>query len=100
MADKRSPLLPDVPTTVELGYPALQSAIWSAIYTTAGTPAPVVGRLTHELARIVQSSIFKDKFEAMGFEVRSSTPDELAQFAQSETKRWGDIIKMLNIRLN
>jgi len=100
MADKRSPLLPDVPTTVELGYPALQSAIWSAIYTTAGTPAPVVERLTHELAHIVQSSIFKDKFEAMGFEVRSSTPDELAQFAQSETKRWGDIIKMLNIRLN
>jgi tripartite-type tricarboxylate transporter receptor subunit TctC len=100
MADKRSPLLPDVPTTAELGYPALQSAIWSAIYTTAGTPAPVVDRLNHELARIAQSSIFKDKFEAMGFDVRSSTSDELALFAKSETKRWGDIIKALNIRLN
>lgn len=100
MADKRSPLLPDVPTTVELGYPALQSAIWSAIYTTAGTPAPVVDRLNKELVRIVQSSVFKDKFEAMGFDVRSSTPDELAVFAKSETQRWGDIIKALNIRLN
>jgi tripartite-type tricarboxylate transporter receptor subunit TctC len=100
MADKRSPLLPDVPTTAELGYPALQSAIWSAIYTTAGTPAPIVDRLSKDLARIVQSPIFKDKFEAMGFEVRSSTPDELALFAKSETERWGNIIKALNIRLN
>jgi tripartite-type tricarboxylate transporter receptor subunit TctC len=100
MADKRSPLLPDVPTTVELGYPALQSAIWSAIYTTAGTPAPVVDRLNHELVRIVQSSTFKGKFEAMGFDVRASTPDELADFAKSETQRWGNMIRMLNIRLN
>jgi tripartite-type tricarboxylate transporter receptor subunit TctC len=100
MAEKRSPLLPDVPTTVELGYPALQSAIWAALYTTAGTPKPVVDRLGRELAHIVESPVFKNKFEAMGFEVRSSTPGELASFAESETKRWGEIIKALNIRLN
>jgi tripartite-type tricarboxylate transporter receptor subunit TctC len=100
MADKRSSLLPDVPTTAELGYPALQSAIWSALYTTAGTPKPVVDKLSGELVRIVESPAFKKRFEAMGFEVRSSTPEELANFAASETRRWGDIIKALNIRLN
>jgi tripartite-type tricarboxylate transporter receptor subunit TctC len=36
----------------------------------------------------------------MGFEVRSSTPDQLAAFADSETRRWGEIIKALDIRLN
>jgi tripartite-type tricarboxylate transporter receptor subunit TctC len=100
MADKRSPLLPEVPTTVELGYPALQSAIWSALYTTAGTPKPVVDRLSSELVHIVESPAFKNKFEAMGFDVRSSTPDQLTTFAASETRRWGEIIKALNIRLN
>jgi tripartite-type tricarboxylate transporter receptor subunit TctC len=100
MADKRSPLLPEVPTTVELGYPALQSAIWSALYTTAGTPKPVVDRLSSELVRIVESPAFKNKFEAMGFDVRSSTPDQLTTFAASETRRCGEIIKALNIRLN
>ncbi len=100
MADKRSPLLPNVPTTVELGYPALQSSIWSAMYTTAGTPKPVLDRLSSELARIVESPPFKTKFEAMGFDVRSSTPEQLANFAASETKRWGDIIKALKIKLN
>jgi len=100
MADKRSPVLPDVPTTAELGYPALQSAIWSALYTTAGTPKPVVDKLSSELVRIVESPAFKKRFEAMGFDVRSSSPEELANFAASETRRWGEIIKALNIRLN
>lgn len=100
MAEKRSPVLPDVPTTTELGYPKLQSGIWAALYTTAGTPKPVVDRLSRELAAIVESPVFKDKFEAQGFEVRSSSPDELAVFAASETKRWGDIIKALDINLN
>lgn len=100
MADKRSPLMPDVPTTVELGYPALQSSIWSALYTTAGTPEPIVDRLSRDLARIVESAPFKTKFEAMGFMVRSSTPQELADFAAVETKRWGEIIKGLKIKLD
>jgi tripartite-type tricarboxylate transporter receptor subunit TctC len=100
MAEKRSPGLPEVPTTTELGYPKLRSAIWAALYTTAGTPKPVVQRLYTELARIIESPVFKNKFEAMGFEVRSSTPDELAAFADSETRRWGEIIKALDIRLN
>jgi tripartite-type tricarboxylate transporter receptor subunit TctC len=100
MADKRSPLFPDLPTTKELGYPRLLSAIWGALYTTAGTPKPVVDRLSKELATIVDSPAFKDKFEAMGFEVHSSTPDELARFAASETRRWGEIIKALDIKLN
>lgn len=100
MAEKRSKVLPDVPTTRELGYPSLQSAIWGALYTTAGTPKPVVDRLAKELAAIVDSPAFKNKFEAMGFDVKSSTPEELAQFTADETKRWGDLIKSMNIKLN
>lgn len=100
MAQKRSPVLPDVPTTIELGYPKLQSAIWAGLYTTAGTPKTVVDRLSTELASIIDAPKFRDKFEAMGFEVRSSTPEDLGAFAASETKRWGEIIKALEIRLN
>lgn len=100
MSAKRSKLLPDVPTTKELGYPTLQSAIWGALYTPAGTPKPIVDRLAKELATIVDSPAFKDKFEAMGFEAKSSTPEELSTFAAAETKRWGDLIKSMNIKVN
>lgn len=90
--------IPDVPTAAELGYPGLNSSIWSALYTNAGTPQPFVDRLNRELVRIVNSPVFKDKFEALGFEVRTSTPQQLADFTAAETKRWGDIIKSLNIK--
>lgn len=98
MSEKRLKQLPDVPTTAELGYPGVVSSIWSAIYTNAGTPQPVVDRLNKELVKIINSPVFKDKFEALGFEVRSSTPQELADFAAGETKRWGDVIRELNIK--
>lgn len=100
MAEKRSKVIPDVPTTAELGYPKLLSAIWAGLYTTAGTPKPVVDRLAKDLAEIVDSPKFKDKFESMGFDVRSSTPEQLGAYAAAETKRWGDIIKALDIKLN
>jgi len=98
MNDKRLKQIPDVPTMAELGYPGVTSSIWTGLYTKAGTPQPVIDRLHKELVKIVNSPAFKDKFEALGFEVRSSTPQELAQFTEGETKRWGEIIKSLNIK--
>ncbi len=98
MSEKRLKQAPDVPTTAELGYPGVVSSIWSGLYTNAGTPQPVIDRLNKELVKIINSPVFKDKFEALGFEVRSSTPQEFADFAASETRRWGEIIKELNIK--
>ena len=98
MSDKRLKQIPDVPTTAELGYPGLISSIWSGLYTNAGTPQPVIDRLNKELVKIINSPVFKDKFEALGFEVRPSTPQEFGDFAAAETKRWGEIIKELNIK--
>ena len=91
--------LPEVPTTAELGQPQLLSSIWSGLYTRAGTPAPIVERLNREVVRILRLPVFKDKFEAMGFEVRPTTPQEFGAFAAAETERWGEIIRSLNIRL-
>jgi tripartite-type tricarboxylate transporter receptor subunit TctC len=98
MNEKRLKQIPDVPTMAELGYPGVTSSIWTGLYTKAGTPQPVIDRLNSELVKIINSPAFKDKFEALGFEVRSSTPQELASFTEAETKRWGDIIKSLKIK--
>jgi len=100
MNERRSKTVPNVPTSGELGYPRLISSLWSGLYTNAGTPKPVIERLSRELVRIIASPVFKDKFEAIGFEVRPSSPNELDTFAASETKRWGEIVKAINIRLD
>ena len=88
----------DVPTMAELGYPGVTSSIWTGLYTKAGTPQPAIDRLNSELVKIINSPAFKDKFEALGFVVKSSTPQELAAFTDAETKRWGNIIKTLGIK--
>jgi tripartite-type tricarboxylate transporter receptor subunit TctC len=100
MSDQRAKTLPNVPTTAELGYPALRlSPIWTALYTVAGTPKPIVDRLNHELVRIIGSPQFKDEFETLGYDIRSSSPEELAAFGAAETARWGEIIRTLNVHL-
>ncbi len=100
MSERRSKALPNVPTTAELGYPQLRlSPIWTGLYTNAGTPKPVIDRLNRELIRIISSSRFKEKFEAMGYEVRSTSPEEFAVFAAAETAHWAELIKALNVHL-
>jgi tripartite-type tricarboxylate transporter receptor subunit TctC len=100
MSTARAKSLPNVPTTVELGYPKLVlSPIWTALYTNAGTPTPIVDRLNHELVQIISAPAFVNRFEAAGYEIKTSTPAELASFAAAETTRWGKIIKDLNIQI-
>jgi len=100
MSQTRAKSLPNVPTTVELGYSKLVlSPIWTALYTNAGTPQPVVDRLNRELVKIISAPAFVNRFEAAGYEIKTSTPAELASFAAAETVRWGRIIKDLNIQV-
>ena len=100
MSDRRLKLLPHVPTTVELGWPKLLSSFWAGLYTTAGTPQPVLDRLNRELVQIVKSPGFADRVEPLGFEARATTRDEFAQFNADEIKRWGQIVRGLGIQLN
>jgi tripartite-type tricarboxylate transporter receptor subunit TctC len=100
MSDRRLKLLPQVPTTVELGWPKLLSSFWAGLYTTAGTPQPILDRLNRELTQIVKSPGFADRVEPLGFEVRPTTRGEFAQFNSDEIKRWGQIVRELGIQLN
>ena len=100
MREKRAPALPDVPTTVELGFPALQMPpIWTALYTVAGTPAPIVDRLNREIVRIISAPAFTQRLAPAGYEVKTSTPAELAAFAASETAKWRAIVQRLDVHV-
>src|SRR4029077_12508431 len=98
--DARAKALPDIPTTAELGLPSLRlSPIWTALYAVAGTPPPIVARLTRELARIITAPESAARLEVAGYEVRASSPDELKNFAAAETAKWGEIIRTLDVHL-
>ena len=91
---QRSPLAPSLATFREQGYPELDIYIWAAIVAPAGTPDPVIARLNAEFIRALRSTEIRDKWQAMGFEALPSTPDEFTRFAQAESKRWAEAVRI------
>jgi tripartite-type tricarboxylate transporter receptor subunit TctC len=97
--EKRSVLLPNVPTVAEAGLPGYQSVGWRGIVGPAGMPAPIVERLTREMKTIVNSDEVKMNFLKDGMEVDHKGPAEFAAFITDEMDRWSRVVKKTNIKL-
>lgn len=91
---QRSPLAPNLPTFREQGYPELDIYIWSSIAAPAGTPDAVIARLNAEFVKALRSTEIRDKWTPVGFEPMPSTPEEASRFAQAESKRWAEAVKI------
>jgi tripartite-type tricarboxylate transporter receptor subunit TctC len=91
---QRSALMPNVATFREQGYPDLDIYIWAAIAAPAGTPDPIIARLNTEFVRALKSQEIRDKWRAMDFETLPSTPEEFTRFAQADSRRWAEAVKI------
>jgi tripartite-type tricarboxylate transporter receptor subunit TctC len=85
---KRMSTLPDVPTVAESGYPGYDVNASYSVLAPVATPAPIVTRLSTELAKVVQSPEIRERFAALGIEPVGSTPAELGSFMQTELSKW------------
>ena len=94
---KRSSMLPDVPTIEEAVVKGYDMGYWFAAYVPAGTPAPVIGKLNELLGAAVKSAAAKTFFESAGSDPWTTTPEELAKFQAAETQKWGKVIKAAGI---
>jgi tripartite-type tricarboxylate transporter receptor subunit TctC len=94
---KRSALLPDVPTIDEAGVKGYDMSYWFAAYVPAGTPAPIVARLRELLVNATKSAPAKAFYDGSGADAWTTTSDELAKFQLSETAKWGRVIKAAGI---
>ena len=95
---QRHPLLPDVPTMVELGYPAIQIRDWQGVLVRAGTPAPVVERLNAEIVKIVAAPKTRERLERLGAEPQTGTPAAFGDLVRSEVARWGKLVREAGIK--
>ncbi len=95
-----SVLVPGVPTMAASGLPGYESATITGFFALAGTPAPVIHRLNHEMNRVLATQEVRDKFLKTGVEAVGNTPAQYAQIMKSEIARLGKVIRDAGIRAN
>src|SRR5215475_9636236 len=95
---KRHPRLPNVETTAEQGFPYLRAIQWVGVLTTAGTPKPVVHRLSAELNRIVHLPDVVAALEKQGVSPTGSTPEEFEKLITTEIGQWTEVVREANIK--
>jgi tripartite-type tricarboxylate transporter receptor subunit TctC len=99
--DKRSELVPDVPSTAEQGLPGFTAAgVHFMMFAPAATPKPVVTRLGAELHKVISDPALKQRFIAIGFDATPMTGDEVAAAMRSAETALAPVIKRLNVKLD
>ena len=95
----RSPVLPDVPTVVELGFPKLQLIDWYAFFAPAALPPPLIAVWNRELAVTVERSDVREQLTQYGVIVGVTKPDECSVRLATDLTRWRSLLDMLGIRV-
>jgi tripartite-type tricarboxylate transporter receptor subunit TctC len=97
---RRFPLLPELPTIAEAGYPGFEALAWNGVLVPAGTPKPVVARLNTEIAAILKQPAVVDRMNAAGFDLIGGTPQDFADLIARETATWAPVIRKLGVRID
>ena len=97
---ERKPLLPDVPTAADQGFPEFEITSWNGYLVPAGTPPEIIARLNRALTAAMRSSDFVAYMTSIGGHVRAGAPDEFAAFIKSEQGRWAKLVKDTGVHLD
>jgi len=95
---QRHPSLPNVPTSAEAGLPGYEVESWFAVFAPAGTPAPIVARLSSEIKTIVESEAYRKKMDEQGAFAAYMDSQTLAKFVDKELAAWANVIKTAGIK--
>lgn len=89
---ERNPLLPNVPTMIESGFPDFEIGTWNGIVAPANTPSEIIQKLEVALQKVVTTPEFRDRVHQMGGEARSDGSAAFSSYIQDEFKKWGAVI--------
>jgi tripartite-type tricarboxylate transporter receptor subunit TctC len=97
---KRSALLPDIPTMVEAGVPGYEASTASGVLAPARTPQDRLTKLNRELVKVLQGSDMKERFSTQGLEIVASTPEQYAAHLRQELAQNAKVAKLASIKLD
>ncbi len=95
--EKRSIVLPDVPTARESGVTGFVASSWNALAAPARTPASVIDKIQRDIATALASADVKKRLQDLNVEARGSTPQETAQLLANDIRRWSEVVRTANI---
>lgn len=98
--EKRSQILPNVPTLLEQGVAGFEPGLWYALLGPAGMPRPVAARLHQEAVQVVQAPDFRKVLVAQGSEPVGGTPEECAATIKKELGIWTKLVREAGLRVN
>ena len=97
-SDTRNPMLKDVPTLIEQGYPNTQSDNWYALLAPAKVPQPIIAKLNKAVADALADPAVKEKIVNSGAIPAPNSPADMNAMLRSEYERWGKIVKEKGIK--
>jgi tripartite-type tricarboxylate transporter receptor subunit TctC len=97
---QRLSVLPDLPSMAESGFPQIEGGPWFGLMGPARLPRPIIDWLNAETKKIFSAGEIRDRlFISQGINLPLNTPEEFAAFIEADSKRWGEVIRRGNIKL-
>lgn len=97
---RRFPLLPDLPTIAEAGYPGFEALAWNGVLVPAATPKPVIAKLNAEINAILKQPDVAQKMNASGFDLIGGPPEDFGNLIRRETDTWAPVIRKLGLKVD
>jgi len=98
-SSERLEVLPDVPTIAEAGVSGYDSVAWYGLFAPAGTPAAVIDRINKETAEVLKDPEVRKQLVDAGLLPHISSPQEFAAYIATDSKKWGDLVKVNDIKV-
>lgn len=89
---RRASIAPDLPTIAESGLPGFDTGVWFGLLAPAGTPAPIIDKLSKATNEALKDPGVLKQFHTVGLDTLGGTPEEFASYIKSETARWADVL--------
>ena len=98
-SEKRSSVMPDLPTAQEAGLPGYVFTTWYGFAAPGGTPRPIIDRLNSELRKILADPTVISRLNAHGIEPTPTTPEQFSKLIRSEIVKWDKVVKSAGLRI-
>jgi tripartite-type tricarboxylate transporter receptor subunit TctC len=96
---KRADIAPEIPTVAESGVPGYEVIAWYNVFVPARTPQAIIGKLNHEINRMLQLQDVRDRFQALGVSPLGGTSQALGKYLEFEVTRWARLIRDTGVKI-